>query len=495
MTIPPETANDLLFNSNPSLASSPENNIRSMYPRLPTVKPTLAQSVEGLIEYAGGSLTSESFDRIIYPFSSLFFMSTVMNYITTLPNRSDLQSSLVAFIADFGSHRTIIRCLGFDSGSWFHSYLSINSRRILLNLMQFLSDEDASRHLEMISQHYGALKEEKSIFGMNLVILEVLTLLPDSPDPSPQQIEEKRSYIKTHFNSLLSTYLWCTSKQQHERHRMLKCEYCSFLSEYVKQEIPSDNSRLLLRLFPCTIQVPDHLLQEVVFVILRSKSLKDHDFCFSVLSGQEYCFLKRRLEPPLFLELVEKAVSLIRTRLSISVHRTVYNTFLKWVDWDELELSFMFLHLLPLLSETVTMISSRRKVEVHTEFLEHVAVKGINKLWTTNMSESQRRHLTTTLVLIGLNLPTTKVIDKIMTDFAFKMRVTTSASVREIQDLVHRVLIEEGCEEFYASAALDTPGTLKYGQEMNNSTIRSAVPRDGIWTFLFDNLPRLSLRF
>ncbi|KAK2959486.1 hypothetical protein BLNAU_5535 [Blattamonas nauphoetae] len=124
----------------------------------------------------------------------------------------------------------------------------------------------------------------------------------------------------------------------------------------------------------------------------------------------------------------------------------------------------MFPHLVPLLQETSIV------------FLEHVAVKGIDKLRAIHLSVSQRRSSTSILVQIGLNVPTTNVIGRIMSTFANLMRWWMSSPWKEIKELMCRVLVEEGCEDLYASAAFDTHASLRFRAEMNHPLHSLALP-------------------
>ncbi|KAK2947522.1 hypothetical protein BLNAU_17542 [Blattamonas nauphoetae] len=451
MSIPPETVNDILSECDPSPPCSPDEDISDLYPLLPTVEPTLAESVASLVDYSGDMFTPEFFSSMMTPFSCLFFMSSALDCLTTLPNDSPLRSPLVSFLSSFGAHERLLKYLGLDSGLWFHSFLSVSFRSVLLNLIPFLPQQFRNSYEQMVNDHYRDLKLEQNVYRECSNLMEVKDRLTDSLYPSPTQINKAQSYLNTR-------------KDLHARQNT----FFYFVAQYVQRESPMDIHRIRVNLFHGPIQLPQHLSQEVVFVILRSKSLMDHTLCFSLLSQQNVTSKFTPLDPRLFLELVEKGTYLIRLRPAVDVAKLVLETFLKWVDWDQLELSFMFPHLLPLISVTTKMISrGRRSAASHAPFVEHVVWKGISKLWSTRLSESQRRSFASILVRIGLNMPKLQLIGRFVYLSAVNLAQLKSGREREIQNDLRRVMIAEGCEDLFASNSFRVLNGTRLRAEMN----------------------------
>ncbi|KAK2946642.1 hypothetical protein BLNAU_18394 [Blattamonas nauphoetae] len=462
MSIPPETVNDILTKCDPSPPCSPDEDISKLYPLLPTVEPTLAESVASLIEYSGDMFTPEFFSSTMTPFSCLFFMSSALDCITTLPNDSPLRSPLVSFLASFGAHERILQYISLDSGLWFHSFLSVSFRRVLLNLIPFLPGHLFYSFNKMVNDLCRDLKHAQERYELCLNISEVKRRLPESPPPTQTQINKARSYLNK-YNTF-------------ERKGKL---FFYFLTEYVKQEDPTDISLIRVRAFQKKIQIPQHLFQEVVFVILRSEYYEDYEFCFLLLSQQNLTNKFRPLEPRLFVGLVEKGTDLMQERSTVHVQKSVLETFLKWVDWDQLELSFMFPHLLPLVSVTTEMIAKgKRNLAALTPFVEHVVWKGISKLWSAHLSESQRRFFASILVRIGLNMPSVQLIGRFVYFFTVNLARPKSGREREIQNDLGRVMIAEGCEDLFASNSFRVLNRTRLRAEMNRPYRRSALPEE-----------------
>ncbi|KAK2944276.1 hypothetical protein BLNAU_20811 [Blattamonas nauphoetae] len=451
MSISPETVNDILSTCDPSPPCSPDEDISHLYPLLPTVEQTLAESVASLIDYSGDMFTPEFFSSMMTPFSCLFFMSSALNCITTLPNDSPLRSPLVSFLSSFGAHERILKYLGLDSGLWFHSFLSVSFRSVLLNLIPFLPQKFRNFYEQMVNDHYRDLKLERKMYRATSYVWVVKDRLPDSHYPDRPDIDKTRSYLNKSYNT--------QTKQK---------TFSSFVARYVQQKSPEDIHRIRVNLFRRPIQLPQHLSQEVVFVILRSKSLKDHALCFSMLSQQNLTKEFNPLDPRLFLGLVEKGTDLIQLRPAVDVAKLVLETLLKWVDWDRLELSFMFPDLLPLISVSTEMISrGKRSAAALTPFVEHVVWKGISKLWSTHLSESQRRSFASVLVRIGLNMPSVQPIGRFVSFFAVNLAQLKCGREREIQNDIRRVMVEEGCEDLFASNSFRVLDGTRLRAEMN----------------------------
>ncbi|KAK2953573.1 hypothetical protein BLNAU_11437 [Blattamonas nauphoetae] len=437
--------------------------------KFPTVGKTLTQSLEELVDLEPHP-SEYTFPNLVLPFSCLFLMATVLNFVNTIPNDSPLRPSLVLFLRHFGTHTTLLeRFKRVQRDSPLKFFLSISFRRLLINLTQFLSDEDTSSVLQLIQSHYGGFEVENDDFLQNCVVEEVTTLLPDSPRPSPLRIEATRSYLLT-LSKTVSFYFSFSPVREwrHFKPLYVNDAWCALVSDYLQQENVPAISKTRLDCFPCSFLVSSQLASEMLSFIATTESLSKCECCFSLLSRQEPPPSPHPLEPSVFLGLVEKTTSLLRNRESNKLHKTIFRTLRSWVNWDQLELSSMFPPLLPLLSEAARVISRRTQVHPHSAFLEHVAVSGINKLRKTNLADSPRRSATRILLRIALNFPTVQGTNQIVGNFSFTVSRAKSTRVKEIQDLTTRLLVEGGCEDLFASAGLETIYQLRFRAMMNH---------------------------
>ncbi|KAK2944686.1 hypothetical protein BLNAU_20379 [Blattamonas nauphoetae] len=354
---------------------------------------------------------------------------SIERLLMSIPYESPLRASLLLFLPQYARRTTIIEHLHLYNNSKYQIFLTTSLRRILLRLTQFLSDKDTSSILQIIlSQYRGSMDSENNVLR-NSVQEEVELLLPDQSRPSHLRIEAIRSYLLTlsirNFDRFFHNEFWA-------------CRYGQ-----------------------------RNFVSDTFIVIPRCESPKNCDFCFWLLSKQESRNTERPLEPCLFAGVVKKATHLIHHRLSIEGHKQVFTTLQNFVYWDQLELSSMFPALLPLLSETAVVISRRRKTTHHAAFLEHVAVCGIHKLDTPDLNEPQRRSITSTLTRIGLNFPTVEGTDRIIHSFSTLFGRPISSPMNGIQDLTVRIMVEEGCEDLFASAPLEFHSPLRFRAVMN----------------------------
>ncbi|KAK2960263.1 hypothetical protein BLNAU_4816 [Blattamonas nauphoetae] len=482
MGITPENVNCLLHNCDPTPPCLFDKMILDRCKTIPTTHKSLAESLEKLMMSESFRDSLRPYTTYVLPFSSLFFISTVLNCVSILPKELPLRASLLLFLQQNVSHQTILEHISLYNNSEYQVFLSTSFRRNLLRLTQFMSDEDTSSILQMILSHNEGLNDSKHECKHNSIKEEMEILLPDPSRPSQLRIESIRSYLQNlsdlHFSVTSNCdlrYSW-RSHFLKTRHQFVKDAFLDLVSDFVQEENPRPILALRLRSFPTNIQLPVDLAWKMFKAIPRCKSLKSLDFCFWLLSKQDFCNKKRHLEPHLFVGVVEKATHLIRNHHSIKLHKQVIKILQMCVEGSQLELSSMFHVLLPLLSEILVVISKRRRVNHHTEFLHDVVDSGIHKLDTPDLSEPQCRFITSSLIQLGLTFPTVRGTNRIMSSFANEMNRGICPWKKRLKDLIVRIMVEEGCEDLFASAPLKFHSKLRFRAVMNCPNIRSTRP-------------------
>ncbi|KAK2961153.1 hypothetical protein BLNAU_3921 [Blattamonas nauphoetae] len=435
----------------------------------PTVGKTLAQSLEELVD-SESHFSIYSVRDFIVPFSSLYLMSTILNFVSTLPNDSPLRYSLVLFLRHFGTHHTILTHFELITDDSKRSlFLSLNFRRLLINLTQFLSDEDTSSVIQGIQSYHGGFNRDYSDFLQNYVHEEVKTLLPDSLRPSPLRIKAVRPFLRTltktvsyHFHRG-HTDMWFVYEP-----RYLNEAFNDLIVDFAEQEKPSTISKIRLNCFPNTMLLSWRYEPKLLSFMLRCESPKDLEFCFSMLSKHSRRFGFSTIRLGEFQSLIEIGTHLIRSRESSKVPKTILRSLMHCVYWDCFDMSTLLPTLLPLVAEILELFKKRGKGTVLSSFLEHVALVGISQLEKDTLDEDRIRFATSTYLRLSFAIPTLRGLQCIMDRFAFCLAGRDSQRPNARRVLISRILVEEGCEDLFASTSLKTKSPLHFTAVMNH---------------------------
>ncbi|KAK2961188.1 hypothetical protein BLNAU_3956 [Blattamonas nauphoetae] len=342
-------------------------------------------------------------------------------------------------------------------------------RRLLINLTQFLSDEDTSFVLQCIQSFYGGFEVEDDNFLQNRALEDVKTLLPDSPRPSPLRIKATRSYLLTLSKtvSYFFNYAHINEWRVYEP-RYLNAALYHLIDDFTKQEKPSFVSKIRLNCFPNTVPLYFGGDSTLFYFMLQCESPKDLVFCFSLLSKHltEPRIWKIRFDD--FQNLVQISTHLIRSRESSKVHKTILRSLMHCVGWKHLDMSALLPTLLPLVTEILDLFKKRGKGTVLSSFLEHVALVGISQLEKDTLDEDRIRFATFTYLRISFAIPTLRGLQRIMDRFSSTLMMMTFCRQNARQILISRILIEEGCEDLFASTSLKTKSPLHFTAVMNH---------------------------